>query len=129
MVRNPWSRAFSLYGNVMRDPIHQRTLRVAPDTTFSDFIQVHAGRGMLQPQTYWLRSFRGAVPMDFVGRFENLHCDFDHACKIARIDAPELPHEIRGASESYQKHYDARSRQLVQSVYGEEIEMFGYAFD
>ena len=129
IVRNPWSRALSLYNNILRDPTHQQVLRVPPETPFREFLLAHAGRGMLQPQTYWLRSFEGAIPMDFIGRFENIRGDFRRACDMAGIDVPDLPHEIRGSSEEYQKHYDAPSRKLVEQVYRQEIELFGYSFD
>jgi hypothetical protein len=129
IVRNPWARAVSLYKNVMDDPVHQRTLNVTPDTPFPQFLANHIGKGMLRPQTYWLRNFADAIPMDFIGKFENLQEDFSHVCRLTGIGELSLPHHVRGASVNYHQFYDAKSRELIQNVYREEIELFDYEFD
>jgi hypothetical protein len=41
----------------------------------------------------------------------------------------ELPHEIKGAGESYLKFYDKESADLIANAYKKEIEMFGYSFE
>ena len=84
---------------------------------------------MLRPQTHWLRDFSGAIPMDFIGKFENLQADFSHVCRLTGIGELPLPHETRGPSVNYRQFYDAKSSELVRNVYREEVELFDYEFD
>lgn len=128
-VRNPWARAYSWYSNVMRDE-HLRLKRgLGIGTNFREFLVEFAGRDNLKPQTYWLKNFRGEMPLDFIGRFENLADDFQEVCKTLHLSQYELPHEIRGPGTDYRHHYDDVSQEIIERVYGEEIELFGYAFD
>lgn len=128
-VRNPWARAFSWYKNVMRDEIHQKNMGLNGPIQFKDFLQKFAGQGMLRPQTYWLKSFDGEIHLDFIGKFENLDEDFKKVCKVLNLYNVKLPHRIKSSSSDYRKQYDKESRELVSTVYKEEIELFNYVFD
>jgi hypothetical protein len=123
IVRNPWSRAVSVYRNVMNDPIHVREHGVAPDTSFADFLRRHAGRGMLRPQMDWIVDWRGNVPLDFIGRFENLAEDFPAiATAIGPVDLAFEP-----APQPDLRHwFDEELDRLIRAVYAQEIEYFGY---
>lgn len=128
-VRNPWARAFSWYKNVIRDEIHQRDLGITAQTSFTEFLRQYAGKDLLKPQTHWLKSFDGSIPMDYVGRFENLTEDFETICKEMGIPPIELPHRIKGESSDYRTGYDGESAAIIADVYQEEIELFSYSFD
>jgi len=129
VVRNPWARAFSWYRNVLRDEIHRREHGVTAAIDLRTFLQRFAGRGMLRPQTHWLKRLDGSIPLDLVARFEHLHEDYERVCAALSLPAGPLPHETRGDGEDYRKHYDGEARGLVAELYAEEIELFGYAFD
>lgn len=128
-VRNPWARAFSWYKNVMRDPLHQEGLGLDGNITFHDFMKRFGGKGMLMPQTYWLKSFDGTLNLDFIGRFENLEEDFKTVCNSLGLNEIILPHRIKGVSEDYRDNYDKETKDLVSTIYSEEISFFGYEFD
>lgn len=128
-VRNPWARAFSWYKNVMRDRMHQESLGLNDRIKFNKFMQQFAGKGMLMPQTYWLKSFDGEIHLDFIGRFENLETDFNTVCKSLGLEDVQLPHRIKGTSDDYRDYYDHETVDLVSKVYAEEISLFGYKFD
>ncbi len=127
-VRNPWARAFSWYWNVVRDEIHRRELDIDREISFGDFLNRFAGKGMLRPQTYWLRNSKGAIPLDFIGRFETLDDDFTVCCRRMNIASIALPHTRKGSYASYREAYDRPLTELVGAVYREEIDMFGYSF-
>lgn len=128
IVRNPWARAYSWYRNVLRDEIHQRTLKIAEHLPLDEFLRRFSGTGMLRSQTWWLRDFGGSIPLDHIGRFETLAEDFKEVCKAIDLPQTTLPHEIMGSGDEYRQHYDENSANLIAEVYGEEIEMFGYVF-
>ena len=129
IVRNPWARAFSWYENVMRAEVHQKTLDVRPDMPFDEFLAARIGTGMLRPQTYWLKNFRGEIDLDFVGRFETLHEDLAHVASRLSLGNYELPRKLTGKGTDYRKAYSDTSRYLVEITYAEEIERFGYSFE
>lgn len=128
-VRNPWARAYSWYQNVLRDPVHQKNTGTSETIAFRDFLNRHAGRGMLRPQTYWLKSFNGKIELDFIGRFETLHRDFEKAREEIGATELKLPHRVKGADSDYREAYDAESVSLISRVYNEEIRYFGYTFE
>lgn len=128
VVRNPWARAFSWYRNVLRDETHRREYGVTADIDLETFLQRFAGRGMLRPQTHWLKSFDGSISLDLIARFEDLHEDFERVRAAVYLPAGPLPYEIPGDGEDYREHYGSGARGLVAEVYAEEIEFFGYEF-
>lgn len=128
-VRNPWARAYSWYKNVMRDELHQKSHGLDGQISFDEFLPRFAGKGLLKPQTYWLEDFKGKIPLNFIGRFENLHEDFRKACESMNIPHIELPHQIKGSGEDYKKQFNSNSIALIEDVYREEIGMFGYTFN
>ena len=128
-IRNPWARAFSWYKNVMQDEIHQKEYGITGPISFNDFLQLYAGRGLLRPQLYWMRDFSGSIPLDYIGRFENLAEDFQKICAQVGAANIALPHEIKGTNEDYRDYYDDASRNIITDIYKREIEMFGYSFD
>lgn len=128
-VRNPWARAYSWYKNVMRDEMHQKSYGISNDISFNDFLQLFAGKLALRPQTYWIKDFRGRILLDFVGRFENLQEDFNIVCEDMNISPIELPHQIKGSGEDYKQYYNSNLLALIEELYQEEIDMFGYTFD
>jgi hypothetical protein len=127
-IRNPWARAFSWYKNVMRDEIHRKNLGIRDQLSFNEFLRLYAGKGLLRPQTYWVKDFHGQIDLDFIGRFENLADDFQEVCRRLEIPLVTLPHKIKGTGEDYRKHYDEDSIKIITEYYRDEIKMFGYAF-
>ena len=129
IVRNPWSRAYSWYQNVMFDELHRQGRPIDRQTSLYEFLKLYAGRGALRPQVYWLRRYDGSIQLNYIGRFENLLVDFHNVCKCLKIPAIELPHKVKGAGEDYRLHYDEDSKELVANIFREDIETFGYSFE
>jgi hypothetical protein len=128
-VRNPWARAYSWYKNVMRDEIHQKSLGINDEITFSTFMDRFAGTGMLSPQTYWLKDFSGSVNLDFIGKFESLEKDFQTVCQALNLHNVQLPHHVKGSYDDFREHYDLKTIKLVKKIYSAEISLFNYSFE
>lgn len=129
IVRNPWSRAFSWYKNVMRDEIHKKNYGIYSDISFNHFLKKFMGKGMLRPQTYWLQDYRGKINFDYIGRFELLQETFDVINSHLDVKHISFAHEIKGSGDDYRSHYDNDLIKMVSTFYSKEIKMFGYGFD
>ena len=129
IVRNPWARAYSWFRNVLRDRIHQEKENVGAGLSLTDFLREYAGHGMLQPQTYWIKNFRGELDLDFIGRFETLTEDYGKIARSLDLKQTRLPHKMKGEGKDYRQFFDNEAFDIVNSVYKEEIELFDYTFD
>ncbi len=128
-VRNPWARAFSWYKNVMRDEIHKTSYGITGELSLTEFLKLYAGKGMLRPQLYWIKDFKGEISLDYIGRFERLNDDFQEICKHLNISHTALPHKIKGTGDDYRKYYDDESIEIIMANYQEEINLFDYTFE
>lgn len=129
-VRNSWSRVFSWYQNVMRDPLHQEENNVKPDISFDYFVKNHLNGYLIQSQMVWLKNNKGQLPFDFIGRFETLNHDFSHVCQELKLDDAELPKLVTGqhSSSSYVDEYTDETRKIVADHFAEEIKYFKFEF-
>lgn len=128
-VRNPWTRCFSWYRNVIRDEQHLIRYNINADISFEEFLTRFIGQGMLRPQIYWLQDFKGNIPMDFIGKFESLAKDFRTLCGILSLGSIELPHKIKGQTTDYQEFYNSKLIDLVYHTYRKEINLFDYQYE
>lgn len=127
-VRNPWSRAFSWYKNVMRDDIHKKNLAVSDHCTFKEFLENHLGQRALRSQLSWITNGNGKIPLDFIGRFERLEEDFSYVCDVLQIKDKSLPKLISGDNPPYTQFYDDYMKNIVAKEYAEEISFFKFEF-
>jgi hypothetical protein len=128
VVRNPWARAYSHYKGVMRDETNKRAMRISEDQAFEEFIRLFLGKGLIRPQTYWLKDYSGSISLDYICRFENLQVDFIEACNRMNVDPIQLPHKMKAVSDDYSEMYDHSTKKLVADEYSEEIALFDYTF-
>lgn len=129
VVRNPWDRAYSWYKNAMRDPIHQKNYKIDPSLNFGQFMRKHAGTGFLRPQTYWLKDFKGNIPMDYVIKFETLAAEFNVICKQLGIPEMPLPHKIESNKHEKDSPIDDATIDFIADYYAEEIALFNFSQD
>lgn len=128
-VRNPWSRVVSWYKNVLRDPLHQKEHGVKSDCTFDQFLKNHSKQWALRSQLFWLKNSRGEIGVDFVGRFERLEQDFSHISRIIGFNDLALPKILDGNIGDYANYYNHETKNIVQKLYAEEIEVLKYSFE
>lgn len=128
-VRNPWARAYSWYRNVMRDRYHLREHGIRGEISFEEFLREHSASWALRSQVDWLTAWNGEIPLDFIGRFENLQSDFDRVCQRLGIQDSLLSHELQSRSGSYVDAYNSTTKRIVESLYERDIEVFEYEFE
>ncbi|TWA80495.1 sulfotransferase family protein [Azospirillum brasilense] len=68
--------------------------------------------------------------IDHVLRFESLQSDFDRITQMVGLAKIKLPriNVRRFRNRNYHELYDERSRQIVEQVFGPDLERFGYSF-
>lgn len=130
-VRNPWARAYSMYKHIMREEHKLKRYKMQDwqDKSFKAFLNKYAGKKDIMPQIYWLKDFKGNIPLDYIGRFENLSGDFETVCSNMGIETLELPHIYKSSKDDYREYFDTDMVDLVARVYAEEIQLFGYKFE
>ena len=145
-VRNPWARLLSEYR--YRNYFHHRSFRDfvlnrMPQPGWDDKYR------HVMPQYDMLHDGDGRLLVDFVGRFETLHADFDRVCERLGMPDSQLPHrnpsdkksrdlkrrlrnwlyrngenQLRGLDD----FYDDETRRAVACYYRRDIDAFGYEY-
>lgn len=131
VIRNPWSRVYSWYRNVMNDINHRKRYKVLDNCTFDDFVKHHIdNHHALRTQFYWIRDSKGNIPMDFVANFENLASDFSKIAQAIGLSDSVLPKKrYTGKSDLYKEAYNSVTKDIVWKKYKNEIDHFGFKFD
>lgn len=72
-----------------------------------------------------------SAPCSFIGRQESFARDF--GCVLDIVGAPRRPvesiHVLGDRRDHYSRYYDDRSRRLVEEIYSDDLERFGYEFE
>src|SRR5262245_22457624 len=128
-VRNPWDRVVSWYKNLMEDPMQAQRFGVVTGCSLHTFLTDCGNIWGLQSQLHWIRDADGSIPVDFVGRFENLIADYAKVCRAIGVTEDRLVQRA-GAEDRrpYTAFYDDKTRRLVGDRYAEEIELLQYRF-
>lgn len=130
-VRNPWSRIISSYKwKGFHDKVDFKTFlfKHMPEPGWT------ANYRHFLPQHGYLYDENGDCLVDFIGRFENLHKDFEQVCKRLNIKQFNLPHVNKSPEnsaskgKSYTDYYDDESKQFVAEMYKNDIQAFKYEF-
>jgi len=134
-VRNPWDLQVSSYHHIRRERPHL----MAHIADFPEFIrwkldpqrpyQYHVDTS-IGLQSDYLKDLHGNVIVDFVGRYESLHEDFEAVCRHIGVKGIELPHKRKATDRKpYREYYDDELAELVANYFKADIELFGYTFD
>jgi len=127
-VRNSWARMYSWYANIMKDELHRQQYGITSDSfTYKEFLKEKIDHCTFS-QLYFLQNKRGDVPMDFIGRFENLQEDFDKVCEQLKIEDSTLPKLLVRKYGHYTDNYDNETKDLIYKFYKEEIDYFGFEY-
>jgi hypothetical protein len=150
-VRNPWDRLVSCYRDKIRGEVDGFTnfsVRAGvaicledfdaftPDMTFDDFVAAVASipdenaDAHFRSQSTFLTNEAGEIAIDFVGRYERLHADFNHVQRMVGLPPIELP-RLQAARNSarYADYYSPMTQRVVAQRFAEDIELFHYHFE
>lgn len=146
-VRNPWSRAVSLY-------LRTETRPAWKNQTFKDFVKDMQGawantdgpfsawgkEGFYKNQIDYARLRGSEKPeTDFIGKTENLENDLRFVCKKIDLDFDEKIWKMRKRmnvsikrkkeNKHYSEYYDEETKNIIAEKFAEDIEYFGYKFE
>ncbi|HJV28410.1 MAG TPA: sulfotransferase family 2 domain-containing protein [Aromatoleum sp.] len=135
-VRNPWDLQVSSFHHIRRERPHL----MSHVETFEEFIrwkldperpyQYHVDTS-IDLQSDYVIDLHGKVLVDFIGRYESLHDDFEEACRRIGVKAPELPHkrQAKDRGKDYRSYYTDELAAMVAERFAPDIQLFGYTFD
>ena len=129
-TRNPYDRLYSTYINLKYDG-HSWATALKRKPTFKSFVMDLEGSEYskyihLQPQSDYIK-IAGQIGVDFLGCVENINKNFEQVENI--LDLPHIKLEkirISSVRPHEPKFYDEEMKYVVQKVYGEDFERFGY---
>lgn len=135
ITRDPYARAVSLYFYIRdrhklfeqwhRQPSFEEFLELI-DGGFYDRIGIYNVRGMSQanPQVEWTRKTK----LDYVGKMEELDATMERISQLLQAELPPVPWLNKGSAKSdkTQGMFDRRTRYLVDKIYEEDFDTFGY---
>jgi hypothetical protein len=127
-VRNTWSRIYSFYYNVLNDDLLRENFKIDRNCSLYYFIEQVLDYDSFNQLAY-IKDSKGNIPVDFIGRFENLSDDFSIVCKVLNIQDSDLPNLLhRKDKEYYKDFYTEEAKALVYDLYREEIDYFNFEF-
>lgn len=119
-VRNPWDMFVSLYFFKVHSKYRKEELE---GVTFFEYIKQYDHKTQLSYLTV-----NGKIMVDFIGRFERLQEDFYKVCDALNIPRSDLPHIIKTTHLPYREYYNTQARKIIEEIYKEDIDYFGYEF-
>ncbi|MFB6307408.1 MAG: sulfotransferase family 2 domain-containing protein, partial [Flavobacteriales bacterium] len=126
-VRNTWARVYSWYSNVINDEFHRKEYNIPDNYSFKDFINYKLDHENFS-QLGFLIDKNGNIPLDFIGRFENLQSDFSYVSRQIGLHDSQLPHLLNRGHKNYKEFYDNETKDLVYKFYKKEINYFEFHF-
>jgi|10_taG_2_1085330.scaffolds.fasta_scaffold14750_2 hypothetical protein len=133
-VRNPYDRFLSAYSEFTqlehREGYH---LDIFKYKDFSHFcVELHNSEWIkdvhFRPQHEFLYDGDDCL-VDFVGRYENLEEDWNHALQTVGIPAITLstiPRHRKTRHAHWSAHYLPRTKRAIKECYARDFELFGY---
>ena len=129
-VRNPFDRTVSQFAYMRKRPDLRSFIGMQDDDDFGRYLELIQQRSHVQwePQSRFVTASDGSLLVDFVGRFEDLSGDARKVFERVGVGVRKLPHHERGERGPYRSYYGAAERKVVESLYAEDLAIFGYAF-
>lgn len=146
-VRNPWSRLVSCYNDKIAyesGHVYERynnhfidylkTMKVySENMSFEKFVNVVCNipddyaQAHFRSQYSYLVDEKGLIPLEFIGRFEQLSSDFDHLSQKIGVRL-ELPHIRPGKNHNYRDYYTGNTQKMIAARYEKDIDIFKFTF-
>jgi len=145
-VRNPWDRLLSAYVFLKQGGMNDDDRRWWREQDldryrdFDDFVSnwvdrdnVETSLHLLPQYRYLCAPFTQTICVDFVGSYEHLDRDYAHVRERLGLPPDELLHlnktpAAKKPERDFRDYYTAETREIVEHVYREDIELFKYSF-
>lgn len=125
-TRHPYDRFVSACAFLARtDPSYKQN----PTEWMKSALQrpQFCSRVLVTPQHALLNDENGALGLDFVGRYESLHVDFDTICDRLKLPKARLAHRNSSEHDSYQQLLDNELREALSERYEQDFLSFNYS--
>lgn len=135
-VRNPWDLRLSRYFYLKNIEVPRKKQKgeVYDDTVLKvDSFKEWCKIGSWFPsevggQYEFMCDRDGNFAVDFIGRYENLHEDYQKICEKLKLPIRNLPKQNSTNHKHYTEYYDDETRNIVANVYQRDIQYFKYKF-
>lgn len=121
-VRNPWAMVVSYYTFLRR-----RQKKNTVSKTFKEFVTAYFNPMCMSG---WARPFPITSEMDYIGQVENIQQDYDIICDKIGLPRTQLKHSNKTKiRKHYSEYYDNETRDYINEIYKDVIDMFNYKFN
>ncbi len=136
-VRNPYSRAVSLYFECLRDSKHHKKLNINSKTNFVDFLFKVKDNDywFTMPMINWIGNDNFGK-IDHIARFENFENELKTIVKKFNIKIEYNIHNVNNSvgnkysPANYVNFYkDKKSLNLIEDIYKKDLVNFNYNFE
>jgi len=139
-VRNPWDRLVSAYrfmtkGGKNRYDVAWSRQFMAPFDCFREFVEgwvteENVRKGFhFRPQCEFVVSSEKVIGVDQIYCFEEIERDYEYLReRLGFGDRLQVRNRTDGRSPDYRDMYDAKTKDIVGSVYRDDIREFSYRF-
>jgi len=144
IVRNPWSRALSQWGYMVRGRKNiARLIGMEQEDSLETTLELimaskefpEARHVQWEPQYKFILDDDGKSLVDYIGNVENYDESFKFIMDKLGVEVDEIPclnnsrpFNDDGTRESYRTFYTEGAKKLVEELYAEDIKIFGYKF-
>lgn len=141
IVRNPWDRLVSAYFFIKNGGFDSTdkflfTPFIEEFPTFDSFVRfIYFNKNItkllhLLPQHHWIQTPAGDIPIDYIGKLENLSESLKVIKSELNIDCIPSPKRINSSprERDYHKYYTKETANMVAEIYKKDIKLLGYKF-
>lgn len=124
IVRNPFDRLVSQW--LWRTTV----IKDYQGTNLKDFITSRKKKSALS-EKYKLSGFSvhdSIARFNYIGRFEDLHNTYKYLFNKLNIQQNEVIHSNQTVHTNYRDYYCDETIQLVNTIYGDDLQLFNYKF-
>jgi hypothetical protein len=127
VVRNPYDRATSFFFYLQQRPKSDKYSLFRKLGNFRNYVLYLKDQNFKETQKYYFADAQGHILMDHILRFENLETDFP--ALVGRLGLPPVSLPVlnaRKAKKDYVEHLDNEILAILNDIYHEDFELFGY---
>ncbi|MGH8531666.1 MAG: sulfotransferase family 2 domain-containing protein [Gammaproteobacteria bacterium] len=141
-IRNPWDRVASAFhflkqGGMNNSDWLWSEKNLSEYLNFDHFVKCWLNRKNIQKKIHFVPQYKFVCgteshfpKVDFIGFYENIEEDFFYVKNRLGINANLIEaNKNQDRKRNYREYYTRATREIVENVYREDIEIFGYDFE